>query len=143
VAFPALYDRSEVSEAAERSALPWDEIKSSSFEKVNAINEDLVEKLNKFYQKQLKSDEDLKKTIRDIEEFKALRKKTKISLQETKRRTEMAEIEKKQAERKKLEGIEENDDEPSEAQPEPKKDKDTFLKVGLEILAEMKKINKQ
>jgi carboxyl-terminal processing protease len=138
VAFPALYDRSEVSEAAERSALPWDEIKSSNFEKVNNINADLVEKMNKFYQKQSKTDEDLKKTIRDIEEFKILRKKTKISLQETKRRQEMAEIEKKQAERKKLEGIE-DEDEPSEAQPEPKKDKDTFLKVGLEILAEMRK----
>ncbi|MCU0443304.1 MAG: carboxy terminal-processing peptidase [Microscillaceae bacterium] len=138
VVFPALYDRSEVSEAAERAALPWDEIKSSNFDKVNMINADMVDKLNKFYQKQLKNDEDLKKTVRDIEEFKSLRKKTKISLQETKRRQEMAEIEKKQAERKKLEGVEE-DDEPSEAQPEPKKDKDTFLKIALDLLAEMGK----
>lgn len=153
VSFPALYDRSEVSESSERSALPWDEIKSSSFTPANNVSSKIIEGLQKFYEKQLKNEEDFKKLSADIEEFKAIRKKTKISLQESKRREEMAEQEKKQAERKRLEGLDtppvtSNPEDPEDDQasinttPSKKNDKDVYLNTAAKLLAEMIKLKK-
>lgn len=124
VEFPSAFDRKEVSEASERSALPWDEIKATNFDKTNDISKEKIEKLQKSFQKYLKTDVELKDWVNTIEEMKILRKKTKISLQESQRKKELEEYEAKQAKREKVETSKEEE-------------KDVYLKNGINLLTEL------
>lgn len=132
VAFPAMFDRTEVGESSERSALPWDEIRASRFTPTDDITPKRVEKLKKTLDSELKSNKELKELMTEIEDVKKLRKRTKISLNLAKRKIETEEFEKKY---KKKSQNDEEENTPNEV--ESKEKKDVYLETGAKLLAEM------
>lgn len=127
IELPSPFDKDIFGESAEPSALRWDEIRSASFQRVEDVSADLVNKLDTEYQQRLASNEQLLRLTADIEEMKADRENTKVSLNEEVRRQELEEAKAKEEERKKLE--EENN---------IKYDlDDTYLENGVEVLLEM------
>jgi len=130
IKIPSPYISNEVGESAQPSALPWDEIKSSSFATTDHVNDKLIGKLQQYFGQRLKTDEDLQNLLSDIKEIKAERKNTVVSLNEAKRRAEKAKWDKKRKERK-------------ERDKQLKKDekRDVFLQNGGHILSEMIRVN--
>jgi carboxyl-terminal processing protease len=136
LSFPSAFDRTEVGESSERSALPWDEIRAARFTPTDHVSPRQVDKLKEFLKKELKNDAELKRAVSEIEEAKKLRKKTKISLSETKRKAEMEEFEKKFKKKSIPNG------EPEEENNKAKEEKDVFLELGAKLLAEWIEIKK-
>jgi carboxyl-terminal processing protease len=97
VKFPSPFDAEEYGESANPSALPWDEIRSTLYEKTPIVNKQTVATLNKSYQDRVKNDAQLNKFIRDTDEVRKNMKETKVSLNEAKRKKEMEEAEKQRA----------------------------------------------
>ena len=138
VMLPSIFDRQDLSEASERAALPWDEIKPANFESSKDINPKIIDKLRKSYEKRLKTDTDLKELIQNVEDLKKLRKNTKISLNEAKRKIEIEEYEKKQKEKADLETDENEETLKSEDNPSPKAEKkDLYLQNAMQVLVEL------
>jgi carboxyl-terminal processing protease len=127
-----LYDKSEYSESSERAALPWDEIKSARFESTDKISSKDLTALVKSYEKRQKTDPELKELLSNIEDWRKLRKNTKISLQEEKRKKEIEEYEKKQSEKVQLD----EEEVESEIKTDNKARKDLYLQNALTVLAE-------
>ncbi len=142
IELPSLFTAAEFGESSQPNALPWDQIKSSSFKSYNNISQDLVAKLTKQYEQDLKSDADLKDLMRDITEAKKARENTKISLQEAKRKKEREEA------AKKIDALEDEtaagqDGAPDPAEPATKKaKKDPYLKEATRLMADYLAMNK-
>lgn len=97
VKFPSPFDAEEYGESANPSALPWDEIRSTLYEKTPIVNKQTVATLNKSYQDRVKNDPQLNKFIRDTDEVRKNMKETRVSLNEGTRKKEMEEAEKQKA----------------------------------------------
>jgi carboxyl-terminal processing protease len=97
VKFPSPFDAEEYGESANPSALPWDEIRSTLYEKTPIVNKQTVATLNKSYQDRVKNDVQLNKFIRDTDEVRKNMKETRVSLNEATRKKEMEEAEKQRA----------------------------------------------
>ncbi|WP_127123752.1 carboxy terminal-processing peptidase [Chryseotalea sanaruensis] len=97
VKLPSPFDEEEYGESANPSALPWDEIRSTLYEKTPIVNKQTLATLNKSYQDRVKSDVQLNKFISDTNEARRTMKETKVSLNEAKRKMEMEEAERKRA----------------------------------------------
>lgn len=95
VKLPTLLDARQYGESSNPSALKWDMIKGTSFQKASDVNDRLIAGLNKSYQERAKFDPNLKKYISETEDLKKNLSETKISLNEVKRKAEMEEAEKK------------------------------------------------
>jgi carboxyl-terminal processing protease len=93
IKLPSALDPEEFGESANASALPWDEIRSTLYEKTPAVNKQAITSLNKSYLERVKNDPSLNKLIRDTDEVRKSLKETKISLNEVQRRKEMDEAE--------------------------------------------------
>ena len=138
VKLPSALGATQFGESANPSALPWDVIKSTPFQKVADVNDKLLVELNKLYQERMKFDTSLKKYISETEDLKKNLAQTKISLNEAKRKVEMAEAEKKKTLYEKLntkiskEGLPSND---------LQKMNDEYLRESLLILTEL--VNKR
>jgi len=134
VLLPSALNASQYGESASPSALPWDVIKAAAYQLNADINDKLIAKLNKSYQDRVKFDVNLKKYIQDTEELKKNLNETKISLNETVRKKEMDEAERRKAEGKldtkitSKEGLPVND---------LQKMDDEVLREGLLILSEI------
>ncbi|MBL0743466.1 carboxy terminal-processing peptidase [Chryseolinea lacunae] len=102
VAFPTALDAEQFGESSSASALPWDEIRGTLFQKSTMVNDRVVANLNKAYQDRLKTDVSLQRFSEDIADMRKGYKDTKISLNETVRKKEMEEAEKKKAANDKL-----------------------------------------
>lgn len=94
IAFPSAFSEKQYGESSNPSALPWDVIKSASFQKATDVNEKLLAALTKSYNDRLKTDAVLKKYVTETEELRKNLTETKISLNEEERRKEMTEEEK-------------------------------------------------
>lgn len=92
---PSGFSASEFGESAEPSALPWDQIASTRYEIYHNVDDRILADIKATYEKRLKSDAELVKLAKDFEEFRKNREKTIVSLQETKRKIEREEQEKK------------------------------------------------
>ncbi len=103
IALPDALDRKEFGEASERATLPSDEIKTAKYTVAGTLTEKMLDQLRKNYEKRLKNDQDLKGLVKSIEDLRKLRQNTKISLNETKRKQEIDEYEKKAKEKANLE----------------------------------------
>ncbi|RZM02676.1 MAG: tail-specific protease, partial [Pedobacter sp.] len=91
-------------------------------------------KLRDKYEQRLKTDADLKREAQAVTEFKKAKENTTVSLQESKRKKEKEEAEKKVANMEKpapQEGAEAAD------APKAKKKKDTYLTEAGRVLADM------
>jgi carboxyl-terminal processing protease len=134
VLLPSALDASQYGESASPNALPWDVIKAAAFQPNGDVNDKLIAKLNKAYLDRSKFDVSLKKYIQNTEELKKNLSETKISLNETVRKKELEETEKRKAQEKmdtKLtskEGLPVND---------LQKMDDEVLREGLMILSEI------
>ena len=134
IKLPSALESNQYGESSTPSALPWDVIRSTPFQKTTDVNEKVITGLLKSYQERVKSDANLKKYMVETEELKKNLGQTTISLNEAKRRGEIAEAEKKKALFDKLnvkvskEGLPPND---------LQKVDDEYLRESLLILAEL------
>ncbi|RAV97849.1 carboxy terminal-processing peptidase [Pseudochryseolinea flava] len=95
VKLPTALDPEQFGESASPSALPWDEIRGTLFQKTPVITDRVITGLNKSYQERLKSDQILHRFVTDTEEVRNSYKETRISLNEAVRKKEIEEAEKK------------------------------------------------
>ncbi|MCS6987932.1 MAG: carboxy terminal-processing peptidase [Chloroherpetonaceae bacterium] len=137
IAFPSLYRDGEVGEDAEPNAMAWDEIAPASFSRYGSVTPKLIAELQKKHEARMKSNEELREYVKDIEELKQRRANKIISLNEAIRKAERDELEKKRlAKQKKPDAkskdeISEDDDAPS---PSPN---DAALNEAARIVADM------
>jgi carboxyl-terminal processing protease len=97
IKLPTALDPQQFGESASPSALPWDEIRGTLFQKTPVINDRVLVGLNKAYQERLKNDELLHKFVNDTEEIRQSYQDTKVSLNEATRKKEMDEAQRKKA----------------------------------------------
>lgn len=133
VQFPSIYAPEDFGEASRENALPWDEISSVQYRPTNSISEDLLDYLNDLYRKDLNTDPDLQKLVRDIEKARENRDRTSISLNLEARRSDQNDDDDD------LETTLDDSEVASETDEEERLRKDPYLKEGLRLLAAMKK----
>lgn len=138
IELPTAFKANEYGEASEKTALPWDQIATASYEPVNALNATVVESLKEQHKARLKSDEDLKKMVANLEAFKKARDNKMVSLQESVRKKEREEAEKKREALNQI-GTEAEPDDEEEASAEAvakKVKKDVYLMESGRILSD-------
>lgn len=89
VKLPSALSSEQYGESSHPNALPWDVIKSTSFQKATSVNSKVLTDLNKAYQDRMKYDVNLKRYVEETEELKKNLSETRISLNEAKRKKEM------------------------------------------------------
>ena len=95
VKLPSALDPEQFGESSSPSALPWDEIRGTFYQKTPVINDRVVAGLNKAYGERLKNDEVLNRFAIETEEARKNLHDTRISLNEAQRKKEMEDAEKK------------------------------------------------
>ncbi len=129
IQLPTPLDPEEMGESSQESALPYDQIRTSSFEKTNTVTEALLEKLRANYQVRLKTDAEMKQLTEDLDEYKKIKNLTIVSLNEAKRKKEREENEKRRKSVNKLSG-------------DDNKDNDLLLLESERILADLIAVQK-
>lgn len=137
VKLPSALGPDQFGESSNPSALPWDVIKSTNFQKATDVTGKVIADLNKSYQERVKFDPSLKKYITETEELKNNLNQTRISLNETKRKAEMDEQKKREAQEKLDTKLNNKDGLPQDLL----KLDDEFLREGALILTEL--VNKK
>jgi carboxyl-terminal processing protease len=144
---PTAFKANEYGEGSQPAALPWDQIASSRYEVTSNINEKVLAKLKDKHSQRLKSEEDLKNLVKTLDEFKKARENKIVSLQESKRKIEREDAEKKRAAMKQLgeDADEEDEDAPktAETNKEAKKKKDIYLNETGKILVDLIVMSKE
>lgn len=135
ILMPTAMDAEHYGESSNPSALPWDVIKSVSFQRASSVNSKTIAQLNQSFKDRLKFDAGLKKYTLETEDLKKALSQTKISLNEASRKAEMAESEKKKSEEKMDTKISVNSD--GVPLNSLQKMDDEFLREGLLILSEL------
>ena len=136
ISLPSAYDADHYGESASPSALPWDVIGATSFQKSNQVNKSTIDALNADYLERTKFDKSLKQYVAEIDELKNNLSKTQVSLNENKRKAEAQEAEKlKPAE--KLDTKVTSKEGLKELEPLPMDDE--YLREGLLILGDLVK----
>ncbi len=102
IKLPTALDPEQFGESSSPSALPWDEIKGTLYQKTPLVNDRTLAGLNKQYQDRLKTDLPLQRFVAETNEARRSYHDTKISLNETIRKKEIEEAEKKKATNDKL-----------------------------------------
>jgi carboxyl-terminal processing protease len=97
VKLPTALDPEQFGESSSPSALPWDEIRGTLYQKTPVINDRVIAGLNKSYGERLKSDVTLGRFVNETEAARKNMRDTKISLNEVVRKKEMEEAEKRAA----------------------------------------------
>ena len=133
VKFPSPYDGESFGESGMPNALPWDEIKSTTYSRTNSVDENLLKKLNKVYQKHLEEDTDLQQLSKEVEKAKLNRNTTSISLNLQVRKNEQGD----QSEEMNTTVDQDEVQEDSTDEVSDKLSKDPYLKEGLRLLAEL------
>lgn len=100
VKLPSALDPEQFGESSSPSALPWDEIRGTLYQKTPVVNDRVIAGLNRTYADRLKTDMTLSRFADETEEAKQSMKDTKISLNEADRKKEIDAAEKKAAARK-------------------------------------------
>lgn len=102
IKLPTALDAKQYGESSSPSALPWDEIRGTSFQKSVDVNDKLIADLTRSYEDRTKNDAALKNYIVETDDLKKSLSQTRVSLNEAKRKQEIDEAEKKKATRAKL-----------------------------------------
>lgn len=97
VKLPSALDPEQFGESSSPSALPWDEIRGTLYQKTPVINDRVIAGLNKSYNERLKSDAVLTRFVNETEVARKNMRDTRISLNEAIRKKEMEEAEKRTA----------------------------------------------
>ena len=142
IELPSAFSAEEYGESSQPSALPWDQIKSTRYEQARGIDDKILSQLRNRFDQRLKSDPELKKLAQDLAEFKKAKENTTVSLQESKRRKEREEAERKRAAANKVSQMSAPVDETGTPSPDagtpavPKKKKDLYLNEAGLVLAD-------
>jgi carboxyl-terminal processing protease len=102
IKLPTALSPEQFGESSSPSALPWDEIRGTLYQRTPMINDKVISSLTKAYHDRLKTDAALQRFVSDTEEVTKSYKETKVSLNEAIRKKEMEEAEKKKAANDKL-----------------------------------------
>ena len=94
IEFPTPVDPLEFGESARESALPWDQIKPTSFKKYGDLTS-FLPVLKEKHEQRMNTNPELQYLLEDIEEIKLKRLKTSFTLNKEKRAAERAEAKKK------------------------------------------------
>ncbi len=135
IKLPTALDPEQFGESSNPSALPWDEIRGTLFQKTPVINDRVIAGLNRAYQDRLKRDESLNLFVTETEEARRNLLQTKVSLNETVRKREMDEAEKRKANNDKL-STKIIDKETGQTKDLLKMD-DEYLREGLFVLGDL------
>jgi carboxyl-terminal processing protease len=135
IKLPTALDPEQFGESSSPNALPWDEIKSALYQRTPIINDKVLNELNKSYTNRLKFDPYLSRFIEETEETRKSISQTRISLNESTRKSEIEESEKKRAANKKLGGI--TVDKEGKPLPYVLELDDEYLREGLLILGDL------
>ncbi len=84
IVFPSAIDHQDTGESLEKNALPWDNIKSASYQSINDVQRD-VKKLTVKHQKRIINEIEFTYLLSDIEEYRKEKDETVISLDEKER----------------------------------------------------------
>jgi carboxyl-terminal processing protease len=143
---PSAFTANEYGEGAQSAALPWDQIASSKYELSNDVDKKIIDKLKDRYQQRLKSDAELKKLVENLEAYRKAKDNKLVSLQESKRKKEREEAEKKRAALNQL-GEDGGDEEEEGAKDSEKskdaKKKDIYLTETGRILSDLVVLSKE
>lgn len=130
IQFPTINAQKEFGEDAQPSALPWDQIATSKFNKYADLSK-IIPKLREMHEKRIKNVPDFRYLLEDIAEYNKQKDQKDISLNEKVRRKEMEDHEKKKKEREKLKIIDKKEVDV------PNKEADDYqIKEGAAILAD-------
>jgi carboxyl-terminal processing protease len=135
IQLPTALDPEQFGESSSPSALPWDEIRGTLYQKTPLVNDNVIATLNKNYKERLKNDPILHRLLNETAEMRKGLQETRISLNETKRRKEMEEDDLKRGQEKmdtKLVGK----DQPA-VSTDLKEVDDEYLREGLRILSDL------
>lgn len=102
IKLPTALSPEQFGESSSPSALPWDEIRGTLYQRTPMINDRVISSLTKAYEDRLKNDAALQRFVSDTEEITKSYKETRVSLNEAIRKKEMEEAEKKKAANDKL-----------------------------------------
>ena len=102
IKFPTALTPEQFGESSSPSALPWDEIKGTLYQKTPMINARVITNLTKAYEDRLKTDASLQRLVSETEETIRSYKETRVSLNEVTRKKEIEEAERKKAANDKL-----------------------------------------
>lgn len=102
IQLPSALSSDQYGESANPNALPWDVIRSTSFQKTASVDNRTISELNKSYLDRTKMDASLKKYISETDELKKNLTETRISLNEARRRKEMEAAQERKAANDKL-----------------------------------------
>ena len=81
IEFPTIFPADKYGESSEPSALPWDEIKSSNYTKVEDLSAK-IQKLKATHDARMKTNKEYQFLLQDIEEFKEMDKEKPLPLNE-------------------------------------------------------------
>ena len=95
IKLPTALDHEQFGESSQPSALPWDEIKGTLYQKTPVINNRVIAELNKSYNSRLKTDPNLSRFVDSTAVARKNMKDTRISLNEALRKKEMEEAQKR------------------------------------------------
>jgi len=134
ITYPSFVDADEYGESSEKNALPYDEIKSTNFNKFSNIKISLP-LLQVQHSNRILKDKDFNYLLEDIDEYKTNKLKDYISLNETIRKNEKEKSEQKKLERNENVTIE-NDINDDEVIEKKKNEKDYILNETANILSD-------
>lgn len=136
ITFPTQYSAEKFGESSEPAALPWDQIKSTSFNKVNDLTA-LKKELEEKHIARSKKSEEYKFLLEDIEEFNKMDTIPQISLNEAKLKKERDENKIKN--RTRLNKLLELHNMPlwKEGEPQPKFEYDFILEESLNVVRDL------
>lgn len=136
ITFPTQYNAEKFGESSEKAALPWDQINSAKFNKVNDMSS-INKILQAQHQKRLNKSPEYKFLLEDIEEFNKSDAAPQISLNQAKLKKERdANKEKNKARINKLLELH-NMPLWKEGQPQPKVEFDFILDESLQVMADL------
>ena len=133
VVIKGAYDADKFGESSQKAALPWDQIPAANFQSVNKVNDKMVAGLNKSLQERIKTDPKLREYMAETEELRQNMNQTRVSLNESARRKEMEEAEKKKSQASLDTKVKVKENAPDDLNGM----KDAVLREGLLLLAEM------
>lgn len=142
ITFPTQYSAEKFGESAEKAALPWDQINSASYNKVNNLST-INTTLEDLHQKRLAKSDEYKFLLEDIEEFNKLDAAPQISLNQAKLKQERDANKAKNRER--INKLLELHNMPlwQEGQPQPKVEFDFILDESLNVMADLIPLTKK
>lgn len=100
IKLPSALDPEQFGESSQPSALPWDEIRGTLYQKTPIVNTRLLAELNKSYNNRLKTDPNLGRFVDSTAIARKNMKDTRVSLNEAVRKKEIEEAQKRAGEAK-------------------------------------------